>query len=63
MTFTPTELVTRQMADASFQVDMLETQITIDAPAVTIAVLRRLQDQYRELAASLSVALKLLTAA
>jgi hypothetical protein len=62
MTFTTAELVTKQMVDASSQVDILEHQISPAASAVTIAILRRLQDQYRDLAASLGVALKLLAA-
>jgi hypothetical protein len=63
MIFTTTELFTMQMADASSQVDKLEKQLTLDVSDVTIAVVRRLQDQYRELAVSLGVALKILTAA
>ena len=56
---TTAELLKSQLDYATLQVDALEKQIGIDDQMVPAPILRRVQDQFRELASCLRVALQM----
>jgi len=55
---TVAELLTAQMEYAALQIEILETQIASTHITVPIGILRRVQDQFRDLASSLRIALQ-----
>ena len=55
---TTAELLKTQMEYAALQIEILEAQIGSPSVTIPVGILRRVQDQFRELAASLRIALQ-----